>query len=276
MGEGIKPQGLLALDGLEVPFWKFSPRTIQVGPGAFLCLSCGMVWGQGDHGQANLEIERFGSKERSSQKTQQQRQDLWTDSESNQTSMPLRNEPMKPDEMKAHETAPLGQRLDICGAPFKPAGRILWGMALVGFGILLWFRTAVAWSTADEAEVMERVFAVLVCIIAVWLPLNAHTYLDFASRQIITLKHYAWFVTWRNHRPLTDFSRIVVRHVCHSGGEGADTYTGSVGLKPLDGAPVLWIKTFPTTEDEVPREAYEFASQLQKRTGLPGPAGQES
>ena len=74
---------------------------------------------------------------------------------------------------------------------------------------------------------------------------------------------------------LTEFGEIVVRHLCHPNPEGEDTYTGSVGLKPRDQGAVLWVKSFPTTQDEVPRDAYDFARKLQAMIGLPlaNPAG---
>ncbi len=96
-----------------------------------------------------------------------------------------------------------------------------------------------------------------------------HAYLDFAERKIITVMNYAWHETSRNCRPLIEFSHIVVRHLCHPGVEGPDTFTGSVGLKPLDGGPIVWVKDFNTNQDEVPQAAEEFARRLQKLTGLP-------
>lgn len=106
-------------------------------------------------------------------------------------------------------------------------------------------------------------------LLAPYLPsCSEYTYLDFATRQIITVKYYAWRKTITNCRPLTDFSHIVVRHLCHPG-EGGDTYTGSIGLKPLDGGSIRWVKDFDTNEDKVPPAAEEFASALQKLTGLP-------
>ena len=106
-------------------------------------------------------------------------------------------------------------------------------------------------------------------LLAPFLPsCSEHTYLDFGERKIITAKNYAWRKTITNCRPLTDFSHIVVRHLCHPD-EGGYTYTGSVGLKPVDGRAVLWVKSFPTTQDEVPRSTHEFARKLQEMTGLP-------
>lgn len=106
-------------------------------------------------------------------------------------------------------------------------------------------------------------------LLAPFLPhCSEHTFLDFAERQIITVKNYAWRKTITNCRPLTDFGHIMVRHLCHPD-EGGYTYTGSVGLKPLDGGSILWVKNFDTNEDKVPPAAEEFASQLQKLTGLP-------
>jgi hypothetical protein len=108
-------------------------------------------------------------------------------------------------------------------------------------------------------------------LLAPFLPsCSQHTYLDFGERKIITAKNYAWRKTITNSRPLTDFRHIVVRHLCHPAyGEGPDTFTGSVGLKPLDGGAILWVKDFDTNEDKVPPAAEAFARNLQKLTGLP-------
>jgi len=98
---------------------------------------------------------------------------------------------------------------------------------------------------------------------------SEYTFLDSAERKVISVKNYAWYKTFRNCRPLTDFSHIVVRHLCHPDGEGGETFTGSVGLKPLDRGPILWVKDFDTTQDAVPPAAEEFARRLKELTGLP-------
>ena len=165
------------------------------------------------------------------------------------------------------------QTLDIQGTIntyTKVRWKVAWAVALVGLGILLWLQKKSSWS-AIENDLMYPIFAVCAFILApfVLFEEKKHTYLDFTDRQFITVKYRAWFETSERWRPLTDFSNIVVRHLCHPGGEGPDTYTGSVGLKPVDGRAVLWVKSFPTTQDEVPRAAYEFARELQEMTGLP-------
>ncbi len=139
-------------------------------------------------------------------------------------------------------------------------------VAFVGLGIILWLQ-----KESSGSAIEYPVLAVGSFIIAALVPFleNEHTYLDFTDRQIVTVKHNVWRETSKRCRPLTDFSNIVVRHLCHSDGEGPDTYTGGVGLKPVDGKAVLWVKNFPTTQDEVPRTAYEFAKKLQEMTGLP-------
>lgn len=96
-----------------------------------------------------------------------------------------------------------------------------------------------------------------------------HVYLDINRREIVFRSSRAWWEVGSRRRPLTEFVEIVVRHLCHSNPEGDDTYTGSVGLKPLNKGPVLWVKSFPTSQDEVPREANEFARKLQTMIGLP-------
>lgn len=145
-------------------------------------------------------------------------------------------------------------------------------LALGIFLLYLLFKAAIPSSVPSDGsrEVWYFVIAIFSIILAPFLPSCCeHTYLDFAERQIITVKNYAWYKTLRNCRPLTDFSHIVVRHLCHPGGEGPDTFTGSVGLKPRDRGPILWVKDFNTNQDEVPPAAEEFASKLQKLTGLP-------
>ena len=172
------------------------------------------------------------------------------------------------------------QTLDIDGTinTYKAVRwNVAFAVAFVGLGICLWLQIGTSWiAPADVNVFVCRGFAVTSFIIAAFLtlPSYGHTYLDFTGRQIVTL-NYSLFGTNKRCRPLTDFRKIVVRHLCHPGGEGPDTYTGSVGLKPVDGRAVLWVKSFPTTQDEVPRTAYEFARMLQEMTGLPGAPGGE-
>ncbi len=152
------------------------------------------------------------------------------------------------------------QTLDIHGtinSYTKTGWKVGGAVAFLGLGIHLWDGGGVA-------------FPVMSFIIGVLLPANKHTYLDFTGRQIVTVKHYAWFETSKLCYPLTDFCNIVVRYLCHTDSEGGDIYTGSVGLKPVDGRSVLWVKGFPTTEGKIPRTAYKFARKLQEMTGLPG------
>ena len=119
-------------------------------------------------------------------------------------------------------------------------------------------------------EAWYFVIALSSIILAPFLPsCSEHSFLDFAERRIIAVKNYAWHETIRNCRPLTVFSHIVVRHLCHPDGEGGETFTGSVGLKPLDRGPILWVKDFDTTQDAIPPAAEEFARRLQVSTGLP-------
>lgn len=104
-------------------------------------------------------------------------------------------------------------------------------------------------------------------IFGIWLPADRHEYLDIENRKIVKEKWYFWHR--RNETPLSEFKKIVVRHVCHPGGEGDDTFTGSVGLKPAKGGAVFWVKEFPATSDEMPVEADQFAKELSQVLGLP-------
>jgi len=169
----------------------------------------------------------------------------------------------------------INRTLDIQGTQFDYAAataRMALSAACIGLGIFLWpLREHTFWGDLDSAEANFNrwFFAVVPLIIAAILPYKAHTFLDFVNGRIVTLKYYGWFRISIRRRPLTDFGSITVRHVCHPGGEGPDTFAGSVGLKPTDGGAVFWVKEFSTTHDEMPREAYEFAIALQKRLPLP-------
>ena len=60
----------------------------------------------------------------------------------------------------------------------------------------------------------------------------------------------------------------MVHHVCHPG-EGEDTFTGSVGFKPIEPGSIFWVKEFPATKDEMPFQPDIFAKELAILTGLP-------
>jgi hypothetical protein len=167
--------------------------------------------------------------------------------------------------------------LDIRGRPITKTEislRVGAAVTLLALGVLSVYMLMAASPSSVPSDgsraVWFFVLAFFSFLLAPFLPsCSEHTYLDFAERKIITVKNYAWRKTITNCRALTDFSHIMVRHLCHPAyGEGPDTFTGSVGLKPLDGGSVLWVKDFDTNEDKVPPAAEEFAKQLQKLTGL--------
>lgn len=165
--------------------------------------------------------------------------------------------------------------LNITGTRQTPARakqKCILSAGLIALGVYFWTRM----ETLDEVGIWWRVFAVVCFLVAAVLPRNENTYLDLTSLSIVTVKHYAAWESSQNSRPLSDFSKIVVRHLWRDGGgEGPDTYTGSVGLKPIDGSPVFWVKNFDATEEEVPSEAYAFAKKLEALTGLPMASGCE-
>ena len=183
-----------------------------------------------------------------------------------------------------HETTP-HETLDIQGTA-KTYRVVTMGklglavlLAIVGFGLSSAAGRGATFASMDSLELALSAWtfyglAILV-VASLGMSLDTHVYLDLTGREIVTSKHLAFWETSRRRRPLTEFGEIVVRHLCHPNPEGEDTYTGSVGLKPVDKGPVLWVKNFPTTQDEVPRDAYEFARKLQTMIGLPlaDPAG---
>lgn len=146
-------------------------------------------------------------------------------------------------------------------------------LGLGGVGSYLMVYARASWDENNDLAQFSVGLGFILFVIALWLPAYKHVYLDFADRRIVSKVHYAWFCRSKRIRPLTDFSMIVVRHLCIPGGEGPDTYTGSVGFKPVDGKAVFWVKNFPATEDAFPHETYEFAKSLAVWTGLPGVQG---
>lgn len=168
------------------------------------------------------------------------------------------------------------QTLDIEGEKQSPEQiqfKAICALAIAGVGIFLMHYAATSWNENNEVAGWSAVLGFLLVISAPYLPASKHIYLDFVGRQIVTEARFAWFCTSKQLRPLTDFSRIVVRHLCVPGEGGPDSYTGGVGLKPVDGKAVLWVKNFPATEDEFPHEAQEFALALANWTGLPAVPG---
>jgi len=170
------------------------------------------------------------------------------------------------------------QTLDIKGTinTYKAVRwNVAFTIAFAGLGICLWLQIGTSWIepwiAAGEREASCKAYATTAFIFAALSALDSyeHTYLDFVDRQIVTFT-YRVFGTSKRCRPLSDFSNVVVRHLCHSDSEGPDTYTGGVGLKPVNGGPVFWVKSFPTTEDEIPQAAYAFARELQELMGQPG------
>jgi hypothetical protein len=184
---------------------------------------------------------------------------------------------------KTMNSAAPNKILDIRGTQIDYAMatcKVAMSVACIWLGIYLWpLREHTFWPGWDspfwakwdslEAKSTAWFITAIPWVMAAILPYKAHVFLDSGDSQLATVKYYGWFRISNRRRPLTDFGCIAVRHVCHPGGEGPDTFTGSVGLKPTDGGAVFWLKEFPTTQDEMPREAYEFAIRLQENLPLP-------
>ena len=137
-------------------------------------------------------------------------------------------------------------------------------VALLGFGILVywfWYRHFLATPMEPQANPAHKedakyrlalAGAFISFGVAAYLLYNRHIYLDLYGRRLVTAKHLACFKISKRSQPLTDFSNIVVHHVCDARGEGPDTYSGKVGLKPVDGGSVLWLDEFPVSQNETP------------------------
>lgn len=141
---------------------------------------------------------------------------------------------------------------------------------LIAIGAFLWSLTGTfTLAGAELGNAKYWIMALTAFMLAALVPLNKLEYLDFSDRRVVTVSRYGHVEMSKQSRPFSDFSRIVVRHLFHADHAGPDTYTGDVGLKPADGGKVLWVKSFPATEESVPAPAAEFARKLKEMTGLP-------
>lgn len=166
------------------------------------------------------------------------------------------------------ETTP--HAIDIRGKDISPAAvclRSCGAVMLLGISAFAWLK--LEWRSGDDSNGMLFALASIALVSALALPRQEHTSLDLVHQVILSRKYYFGIKTSEERRPFKDFSHIVVRHLCHPGGEGPDTYTGGVGLKPSDGSATVWIRDFPATEDEIPAATHGFARELQRWTGFP-------
>jgi hypothetical protein len=151
------------------------------------------------------------------------------------------------------------------GEPFALARLLVKGsFAAASAGVGVWLLRQGDF-TGDGS--LFLLLAAISFLISLALLCNRCCYIDFSAAVIITVTHFAGIRIGTNTRHLREFERIVVRHLCYSSEEGPCTYSGSVGLKPPRGE-VFWVKHFPTSEDELPPCAYEFATMLEERTGI--------
>ena len=144
----------------------------------------------------------------------------------------------------------------------------LLGVALVALGaaIVWWgFRR----TTSDQAFAGAFLIGTFFFVAGWCVPNGKSEYIDLEGCHVTKIGWYGILPPVITNIPLGDFSEVVVRHVCHPGGEAEDTYTGSVGLKRKSGGPVLWVKEFPATKDELPIEPNRYAKELSDLLRLP-------
>ena len=161
--------------------------------------------------------------------------------------------------------------LVISGGPRSRRDQI--GRTVLSAGLFylayVWLRwSGLLWEDAGDYPGLWGTLAVASTIVALMLPSGTYEYIDFVQRAIVTERWFLFSHT-REETPLSHFGRIVLRHLCHSGGEGEDTFNASIGLKPAQQGSVRWVKEFPATQDEMPAAADKFARELSATTGLP-------
>jgi hypothetical protein len=147
-------------------------------------------------------------------------------------------------------------------------------LALV-FAVVL-FLCSKAFDPSDPQENAHRIafwiMAGVLLMAAPFSPLHSAVQLDVGRREVTKTLFYGQLALSRRRWPITYFAHVVLRHTAHEG-EGSTAYTADVGLKPADGKQVLWVRSFPATEEGIPAEAHACAGQLRDWTGLPDVSG---
>lgn len=128
----------------------------------------------------------------------------------------------------------------------------------------------------DPEQGANRIFfwvmAGMLVIAASCSPLHSTKQLDLRRRELTETWLYGRLTLRQRRRSIAHFTRVVLRHTAHEG-EGGTTYSADVGLKSSDGGPILWLRSFPATEEGLTDEARDFARQISHWTGLPAPSG---
>ena len=147
--------------------------------------------------------------------------------------------------------------------------RIRTGIALVPLA-----GSAALWTFSSIPELKGIIIglAFFLMVPALCLPHARVSYLDLVERKVVSIQFYAWWQISKCDRPFTEFRGIVLRHLCHPRSEGGDTFSGSVGLKPIADGKILWVKQFEATPDELPTESHHYAAKLSSLTGIPYPS----
>lgn len=158
----------------------------------------------------------------------------------------------------------------------QPSGETVWkvplAIVLAALGCYVFYVCYSAYSENSDIVGLWGFLGVISWSISLRLPYNRHRYLDYRRRELVVETHYASLQVSTTRHSFSEFGAIVVRHLVHEG-EGEDTYTGSVGLKPLKGGKVLWLKQLPATSDDLPPEALTYTAELHRLTGIPMPGG---
>jgi hypothetical protein len=148
-------------------------------------------------------------------------------------------------------------------------------LALV-FAVILLFCSN-AFDPSDPQQNAHRIafwiLAGVLLVAAPFSPLHSAKQLDVGRREVTETLFYGRLPLRRRRWPLTYFVRVVLRHTAHDG-EGDIAYTADVGLKRSDDNQILWVQSFPTSEEGVPAEAHAWAGQLRDWTGIPENSGE--
>jgi len=150
------------------------------------------------------------------------------------------------------------------------------GLSLLALGAAAILHVcARAFDPSDPEEYANRImFWVLAGMLVTAVacsPLHSARQLDLGRRELTETSLYGRLTLRRRRWPLAYFTIIVLRHTAFTG-EGGTSFSADVGLKPSDGGPILWLRSFPATEEGLTEESRDFARRISHWTGLPDPS----
>lgn len=170
------------------------------------------------------------------------------------------------NELIAANTVSKNPKFELSGSPPKRIVQILYSFTFIGTIYLLFGWILNKYSLSGNERVLF--LSLILMVIGSFFGADEYKYIDLKSRTLIKKKWHSFMGFGGSKTPLSAFSQIVVQQAHQGGGKSGLEFTGSVGFKPAGGGPVVWVREFSGTNDEMSAELDRFARELAGITGI--------